>query len=147
MRKVKKLLRQTFKLTGADKIMYAYAGYFLAVAILLLQIEPNIKTLQDSLWYCFAVATTVGFGDITAISTGGRVLSAILSVYSIGVVAIFTAVITSLFMDIGKARASDSAKEFLDDLEHLPDMSREELQELSGRARKFIIKDEEELFP
>ena len=147
MRKVKKLLRQTFKLTGADKIMYAYAGYFLAVAILLLQIEPNIKTLQDSLWYCFAVATTVGFGDITAISTGGRVLSAILSVYSIGVVAIFTAVITSLFMDIGKARASDSAKEFLDDLQHLPDMSREELQELSGRARKFIIKDEEELFP
>ena len=146
-RKVRKLLRQSFKLTGADKIMYVYAGYFLADAIVLLQIEPNIKTLGDSLWYCFAVATTVGFGDITAVSTGGRVLSAILSVYSIGVVAIFTAVITSLFMDIGKARASDSAKEFLDDLEHLPDMSREELQELSSRARKFIINDEEELFP
>ena len=136
-KKMMRILRQSFRVAGADKIFYTYFGIFFVTALLLRFVEPEIETLPDSLWYCFAVATTVGFGDIAAGSTLGRILTAILSVYSIAVVAIFTAVITSFFMDVAKTRAEDSAKEFIDELERLPELSKEELENLSERVKHF----------
>lgn len=136
-RKAMRILRQSFRIAGADKIMYAYLAFFLVSAVILRFVEPAIDTFSDSLWYCFAVATTVGFGDIAAVSHLGRILTAVLSIYSIGVVAIFTAVITSFFMDVAKSRAEDSVKEFMDELERLPELSKEELKELSKRVKHF----------
>lgn len=136
-RKKTRMLREAFRLAGADKIIYVYLVYFLIAALILYRIEPEISSFGASIWYCFAVATTVGFGDIAAATPAGRIITMILSVYSIGVVAILTAVITSYFMDIAKARASDSAQAFLDDLEHLPELSKEELQAVSERVKKF----------
>ncbi len=136
-RKTRKLLRQSLKISGAYKTFSIYAVFFIIVAVLLRVIEPGISTVGEGLWYCFETATTIGFGDLAAVSTLGRILTIILSLYSIGVVAIFTAVITSFFMDVAKARMNDSVKEFLDDLEHLPDLSEEELRNLSDRIKKF----------
>ena len=100
-------------------------------------IEPGISTIGEGLWYCFETATTIGFGDIGVVSAAAKILTIILSLYSIGVVAIFTAVITSFFMEIAKAKVNDSMQEFLDDLEHLPDLSEEELRALSEKVKKY----------
>ena len=132
------MLRQAFKLAGVDKIFKGYLLYFIVVAIVIWIVEPSINRFGDSLWYCFAVATTVGFGDFAATTILGRIITIILSIYSLGVVALFTAIITSFFMDLAKQKASDSAKEFLYDMEHLPEMSKEELQELSERVKHFV---------
>ena len=59
-----RLLRQSFKIAGVNKILYIYLAYYFISAIVLFLVDPNIHDLGDSLWYCFAVATTVGFGDI-----------------------------------------------------------------------------------
>lgn len=136
-KKTMRLLRQSFRIAGADKIFYSYFVFYIIIAIALRFVEASIDTLSDSLWYCFAVATTVGFGDIAAVSHTGRILTVILSVYSIAVVAIFTAVITSFFMDLAKTRAEDSVKEFIDELERLPELSKEELESLSSRVKSF----------
>lgn len=136
-RKNARLLRQAFRIAGADKVFYIYFAIFLLSAVFIWLADPGIDRFGDSLWYCFAVATTVGFGDFAAASLPGRIVTVILSVYSIAAVAIFTAVITSYFMDVSKARASDSARAFLDDLEHLPELSEEELRKLSERIKKF----------
>lgn len=136
-RKTRKLLRQAIKISGADKVLYIYILYFVFTAILLRFVEPGIRSMGDSLWYCFATATTIGFGDITAVSPAGRIITIILSIYSIAVVAVFTAVITSFFLELAKVRARDSVKEFLDDLEHLPELSKDELRELSEKIKKY----------
>lgn len=141
-KKLLRILRQSFKIAGADKVFYAYFVFYVVAAILMCLVEPTITTLSDSLWYCFAVATTVGFGDIAAVSFAGRILTVVLSIYSIAVVAIFTAVITSFFMDVAKSRAEDSTREFLDELERLPELSKEELANLSARVRHFRSSDE-----
>ena len=91
--------------------------------------EPGIGSYIDSLWFCFASATSIGYGDIVAVTFLGRVLTVILSVYSIAVIAIITAVITGFFMDLARFRANSSVQEFLVDLEHLPEMSKEELEQ------------------
>ena len=136
-RKTHKLLRQSFRVSGATRIFSLYAVFFFLAAVLFRVFEPGIPTVRAGLWYCFETATTIGFGDISVATAPAKILTVILSLYSIGVVAIFTAVITSFFMETAKARVNDSVKEFLDDLEHLPDLSKEELKELSEQVRKF----------
>ena len=70
----------------------------------------------------------------------GRIIAVILTVYSVGVIAIFTAVVVGFFNDIAKARTEGSLQEFVDDLEHLPDLTKEELEDLSDRAKAFLKK-------
>ena len=131
------MLLKSFKTAGADKIIGGYLIWFFASAIPVWLIEPNIKSYGDSLWFCFASATSIGYGDYVAVTIVGRIITVILTVYSIAVIAIFTAVITSFFTDISRFRASESSRKFLDDLEHLPELSKEELEELSKRVKDF----------
>ena len=136
-KKTLRLLIQSFRITGILKFFSAYIIFFFVAAFILLNVEPQISTYFDSLWYCFAVSTTIGFGDITAVSAIGRVLTVILSLYSIVVTAIVTAATTSFFLDLAKLRANESAQEFLDDLEHLSELSPEELDRLSEKVKHF----------
>ena len=53
------------------------------------------------------------------------------------IVAIFTAVITSYFMEHAKIKSKENIRKFLDDLEHLDELSKEELKELSKKVKKF----------
>ena len=136
-KKIKRMLINTFKTAGADKIIGAYIVTFFVFALAIWIWEPGIGSYIDSLWFCFASATSIGYGDIVAVTFLGRVLTVILSVYSIAVIAIITAVITGFFMDLARFRANSSVQEFLVDLEHLPEMSKEELEQLSQRVKDF----------
>ena len=138
-KKTFRLLRQSFKITGASRFFGSYLFAFILTAVLLFVIDPGITSLQDAFWYCFAAATTIGFGDIAAVSLTGRILTIVLSIWSLIVVAVFTALITSFFMEVAKARANESVQEFLDDLEHLPELSKEELAALSEKVKKLHV--------
>ena len=138
-RKTIKLLRQSLKITGASKIFGSYTIAFFIIAVLLFLIDPGISTLQDALWYCFAAASTIGFGDVAAASLAGRILTLVLSVFSLIVIAVLTALITNFFMEAARARVNESMQEFLDDLEHLPDLSKEELAALSEKVKKYHV--------
>ena len=136
-RQTRKLLRQSFKISGAARIFCMYGIFFVAVAIVIHMIDPGISTFGEALWYCFETATTIGFGDVHVVTKAARILTIILSVYSIAAVAIFTAVITNFFIESAKVRVKDSVQAFLDDLEHLPELSKEELQVLSDKIKKY----------
>ena len=140
-RRTLRLLRDAFKTAGADKIFSGYILWFFISAVPIWLWEPNINTYQDSLWFCFASATTIGYGDVSAVTLIGRIITVLLSIYSIGVVAIFTAVVASFFTDIARLKASDSAREFADDLEHLQELSKEELEQLSQRIKEYQNKN------
>ncbi|MBQ1658882.1 MAG: two pore domain potassium channel family protein [Clostridia bacterium] len=140
-RRTLRLLKDAFKTAGADKIFSGYILWFFISAVPIWLWEPNINTYQDSLWFCFASATTIGYGDVSAVTLLGRIITVFLSIYSIGVVAIFTAVVASFFTDIARLKASDSAREFSDDLEHLSELSKEELEQLSQRIKEYQKKN------
>ena len=61
----------------------------------------------------------------------------ILSVHPIAIVAVFAGIIARFYVELMKAKSRDSARRFLDDLERLPEMSKEELEELAERAKRF----------
>lgn len=136
-RKTLRMLKNAFKIAGADKIIIGYIAWFLLAAVPIWIWEPNIKSYGDSLWFCFASATTIGYGDVSAVTIIGRIITVILSVYSLAVVAIFTGVVTSFFTDLSRIRAVESSQELIDDLEHLQDLSKEELADLSRRIKEL----------
>lgn len=70
----------------------------------------------------------------------GRVLSIFLSICSILIIAVVPGVITSYYVESTKLRADESSAKFLDDLEHLPELSKEELTKLSEKVKSSIVK-------
>ena len=135
--KKSKLILRVLKRTGAIKLLYGYITMFLVISILIMIFEPKINTFSDSLRYCFNVMTTIGFGDVTSVTIVGRVLSIILSIYSILIIAVIPGVLTSYYIESIKLRSNESMEKFMSDLEHLPELSKEELSELSDRIKKF----------
>jgi len=73
--------------------------------------DPAFTTFWSGLWYCFAIVTTIGFGDITATTTIGKVLSVILGVYGIVVVALITSIIVNFYGEMKKTNPPAEADE------------------------------------
>lgn len=142
MRKLQKrrLFFKAFKSVGADKVMLVYIIWFFVAAVPIWLVEPHIDSYGDSLWFCFASATSIGYGDISTATVLGRIIAVILSIYSIAIIAIFTAVVVGYFNEMAKARADESMQKFTDDLEHLPELSKDELENISKRVKEFLKK-------
>ncbi len=136
-KQTRRMLINAFKTAGADKIISGYLLWFFIAALPIWIWEPHINSYGDSLWFCFASATSIGYGDYAAVTVIGRIITVILSIYSVAVIAIFTAVVTSFFTDLARSRKEESTRKFMDELEHLPELSKKELEDLSRRVKEF----------
>ena len=58
-------------------------------------------------------------------------------VYSILMIAVIPGLITSFYLEVVKLRSNDSMEKFMSDLERLPELSKEELAELSEKVKNF----------
>ena len=114
-----------------------HVAVLLLVAFGVWQVEPDITTFSDGLWYCFAASTTIGFGDIVAVTAVGRILTVILVLYGIFVIALIPGVVVNYFVEFNKIRYNESLLMFMDRLEHLDTLSKEELREISQDIRNF----------
>ena len=85
-------------------------------SMLLTLYEPEITNFGDGLWHCFAVVTTIGFGDFKIVTPIGRAISAVLGMYGIVVVAVITSIIVNFYNETAGKK----------DKEELKDISNEE---------------------
>lgn len=132
-----KLLRRVIRNTHSDSLLVALLVFILAVAWVLLLVEPQMHTYGDALWYCFSVITTIGFGDITAVTLVGRVLSIILGLFGILIIGIVVGVVVAYYNEYLRQRRDESLEVFADRLEHLPDLSPDELVDISKGVRTW----------
>ncbi len=91
------LLGRVIVRTYAAEIL---AGLMIAVvgaSILLPLFEPGIETFGDGLWYSFMLVTTIGFGDMTAVTPAGRLISVAIGIYGIVAVALITSILVSIY--------------------------------------------------
>ena len=92
------IARQTY----AAEIIGGLLLLIFVFSFMLMIVEKNIEGYGDALWYCFAIVTTIGFGDIAATSLLGRIMSVILGVYGIVVVALITSIIVAFYGELKK---------------------------------------------
>jgi voltage-gated potassium channel len=58
----------------------------------------NITTASDALWYVIVTISTVGYGDQYPVTTGGRILGAVIIVIGVGIFGTFTGYLANLFL-------------------------------------------------
>ena len=97
---LKKIIRKTY----AAEILFGIMLLIVAFSLVLPHFEDGIPTFSDALWYCFAIVTTIGFGDFSAVTPIGRILSVILGLYGIIVVALITSIIVNFY---GEMKSND----------------------------------------
>jgi len=99
LEKIKLLIDIIIKTHTFDAIVGLLA-FVIAFSFLFPMVEENITNYWDAMWYCFAVITTIGFGDFYATSLIGRILTVVLGIYGIIVVAILTSVVVNFYNEV-----------------------------------------------
>ena len=132
-----RILRMVLHKTKADRLVLGFVVFLLVVSGILWAVEPGMTTYREALWYCYAIISTSGFGDFVAVTFVGRVCSILVTIYAIFVIGIVTGVVVSYFQQTVQVQVEDSKMAFLDKLERLPELSKEELEEMAAKARKL----------
>ena len=71
----------------------------IAIYVLEEQLNPNIESLFDALYWALVTISTVGYGDISPVTTEGRSISVMVIISGIAMISFATSVIVSAFSE------------------------------------------------
>ncbi len=75
-------------------------GYILVSALIIFNIEgDSFATFFDAIYWATVSLTTVGYGDIYPVTTAGRIITMLSSIFGIAIVALPAGIITAGYMD------------------------------------------------
>ncbi len=88
-------------------------GYILVSALIIFNVEPeSFGNFFDAVYWATVSLTTVGYGDIYPISTMGRIITMLSSVFGIAIVALPAGIITAGYMtELGRRHSTDKDME------------------------------------
>ena len=76
------------------------AGYIMVSALVVFNVEPDsFETFFDAVYWATVSLTTVGYGDIYPVSTMGRIITMVSSIFGIAIVALPAGIITAGYMN------------------------------------------------
>lgn len=118
------------KTNGLDRVLKATTGVILLGSIGIYLVEDSINNLPDALWWSIVTATTVGYGDISPTTMGGRAIAVILMFVGIGTIGMLTGSIATYFLTSNN-RKVDPVKELIHErIEAIETLTPQEYQEL-----------------
>jgi voltage-gated potassium channel len=108
------------------------------------------SNIPDAIWWAIVTMTTVGYGDVTPITFGGKLLAAIIMLLGVGVVALPAGILAARFGDELQSRKKHLTAHVVKALSdgHISDLEQSELQalcvklELSEDELKDIIESQ-----
>ena len=84
-------------------------GYVFITAIIMFNVEPDtFPVFFDAIYWATVSLTTVGYGDLYAVSTVGRIITMISSVFGVGIIALPAGIITAGYMEELKNARDDN---------------------------------------
>lgn len=91
-------LRGILGQNGLGRAVVAVSIVILLAGLAIWIVEPDIGSVGDGLWWAFVTATTVGYGDISPASLGGRLIALVLMTVGIGLIGLITASVATFFL-------------------------------------------------
>ena len=104
------ILKDIARKTYAAEIIFGLLLLMVTFSYVLKYTDDTFATFWDGLWYCFAVVTTIGFGDLTATNAVGRIITVILGIYGIVVVALITSIIVNFYGEMKRAEPEEEKR-------------------------------------
>lgn len=88
-------------------------GYILVSALIIFNVEPeSFGNFFDAVYWATVSLTTVGYGDIYPVSTLGRIITMLSSVFGIAIVALPAGIITAGYMtELEQRNSHDETRE------------------------------------
>jgi voltage-gated potassium channel len=98
----------------------------------------HFGSIGESLWWAVVTMTTVGYGDVTPITTAGRILASIIMLLGVGVVALPAGILAARFAEELQGRRDQLAAQL--DLALLDgSVNPQELEDLSRLSRELGV--------
>lgn len=132
-----RLLGEILKNAGFGPISLVFVGVFLLCSAAVWLSDPSTNSFPDGMWFSFEVVSTIGFGDVEAAGPIARIVTVALSVVSIFYLALITGIVVSYCNEAIHRRQKAALNELLDKMEHLENLPKEELADISARVREF----------
>lgn len=85
-------------------------GYIFVTALIIFNVEPDtFPTFFDAIYWATISLTTVGYGDIYAVSNVGKVLTMVSSLLGIAIVALPAGIVTAGYMEAVSKQDDDKS--------------------------------------
>lgn len=81
-----------------DTTIFAGIIILLLAAVMMVEIDPNINSIKDGIWWAWVTISTVGYGDIVPTSSFGRLFASVLILFGLGLFSVITANFAALFI-------------------------------------------------
>ena len=123
------LLEKLFNSRRLRTILAALIFFIFLFGYLFYVSEPDVRNLGDGIWWALVTITTVGYGDITPLTTGGRVVASSLMFLGLGLIATITAIVSAKFIqNFVDHHTNDDVLEKLDEMQLELDEIKKKLQ-------------------
>ena len=118
--------------------------------------NDNIRSFGDAVWWSIVTTTTVGYGDISPVSLGGRIIAVFLMITGIGMIGTITANLATHWIEYSSKNAHEpdaveevkqQLKDWVDRLETLDDREYELMRQTMDLVRQTGKPDEEKKAP
>lgn len=88
---IHKILQRIFKVSQLGAIGIAFFIVVTLGGIIIHAIDPNVKTVEDGLWWALVTMATVGYGDVVPKTTEGRLFGSVIIILG----AVFFSLLTA----------------------------------------------------
>jgi voltage-gated potassium channel len=88
---IHKILQRIFKVSQLGAIGIAFFIVVTLGGIIMHAIDPNVKTVEDGLWWALVTMATVGYGDVVPKTTEGRLFGSVIIILG----AVFFSLLTA----------------------------------------------------
>lgn len=123
------LLETLFNSRRLRTILAALLFFIFLFGYLFYVSEPDVSNLGDGIWWALVTITTVGYGDITPVTTLGRVVASSLMLLGLGLIATITAIVSAKFIqNFVDHHTNDDVLEKLDEMQLELDDIKKKLQ-------------------
>ena len=73
----------------------------------------SINTAENAMWWTYCTVTTIGYGDLYPVTTGGRIFTVFVSLGGIGMFGILSTLLINYVINLNNEKNSDKSEERL----------------------------------
>lgn len=120
-----------------DTTLFAGLIILVLAAVLMVEIDPNINSVKDGLWWAWVTISTVGYGDIVPTSTFGRLFASCLILVGLGLFSILTANFASILIRRDNRLKNKKFNDNWEEVFHRMDELKADNQELKKELKQL----------